>query len=87
MINENQIGVVRFDMKEDVAEISIYLVPEKDYFGMGKGLLLASEKWLKINYPYMKRINATIFPKNEASKRLFFGSGYLISSMNYIKNL
>lgn len=87
MINENQIGVVRFDLEKDVAEVSIYLVPEKDYFGKGKGLLLASEEWLKINHPELKSINATVMSGNEVSKRLFFGSGYRISSTSYKKDL
>lgn len=87
MINENQIGVVRFDIEKDVAEVSIYLVPEKDYFGKGKGLLLASEEWLRINHPEIKSINATVMSGNEVSKRLFLGSGYRISSTSYKKDL
>jgi RimJ/RimL family protein N-acetyltransferase len=89
MINENQIGVVRFDIEKDVAEVSIYLVPEKDYFGKGKGkgLLLASEEWLKINHPEIKSIDATVMSGNEVSKRLFLGSGYRISSTSYKKDL
>lgn len=87
MINENQIGVVRFDLEKDVAEVSIYLVPEKDYFGKGKGLLLASEEWLKINHPEIKSINATVMSGNEVSERLFLGSGYRISSTSYKKDL
>ncbi len=87
MINENQIGVVRFDIEKDVADVSIYLVPEKDYFGKGKGLLLASEEWLKINHPEIKSINATVMSGNEVSKRLFLGSGYRISSTSYKKDL
>jgi UDP-2,4-diacetamido-2,4,6-trideoxy-beta-L-altropyranose hydrolase len=87
MIDENQIGVVRFDIEKDVAEVSIYLVPEKDYFGKGKGLLLASEEWLKINHPKIKSINATVMSGNEVSKRLFLGSGYRISSTSYKKDL
>jgi UDP-2,4-diacetamido-2,4,6-trideoxy-beta-L-altropyranose hydrolase len=87
MINENQIGVVRFDVEKDVAEVSIYLVPEKDYFGKGKGLLLASEEWLKINHPEIKSIDAIVMPGNEVSKRLFLGSGYRICSTSYKKDL
>ena len=87
VINENQIGVVRFDIEKDVAEVSIYLVPEKDYFGKGKGLLLASEEWLRINHPEIKSINATVMSGNEVSKRLFLGSGYRISSTSYKKDL
>jgi UDP-2,4-diacetamido-2,4,6-trideoxy-beta-L-altropyranose hydrolase len=87
MIDGEQIGVVRFDIKQDVAEVSIYLVPVRGYSGKGKGLLFASEKWLKINYSGIKSINANVLSGNEASKKLFLSSGYLVSFTSYKKDL
>jgi hypothetical protein len=49
--------------------------------------LSASERWLKINHPELKSINARVFYSNLASKELFFGSGYRINSMTYQKDL
>ncbi len=86
-IEKKQIGVVRFDIDKDVAEVSIYLIPKKNYIGKGKSLLSASERWLKINHPELKSINARVFYSNLASKELFFGSGYRITSMTYQKDL
>jgi UDP-2,4-diacetamido-2,4,6-trideoxy-beta-L-altropyranose hydrolase len=86
-IEKKQIGVVRFDIDKNVAEVSIYLIPERNYFGKGKGLLSASERWLKINHPKIKSINARVLHSNLASKELFIGSGYRINSMTYQKDL
>jgi len=81
------IGVVRFDMQGGVAEISIYLVPESGYEGHGKSLLLASEQWLKTNYPEIKKIDANVLGENEPSKKLFLGSNYSIKMIGFQKDL
>lgn len=76
-ISDNKpIGVVRFDKKGDVAEVSIYLVPDGEFFGQGRNLLLAAECWLKANRPDIKSILASVLTRNEASKNLFLDSNY-----------
>jgi UDP-2,4-diacetamido-2,4,6-trideoxy-beta-L-altropyranose hydrolase len=77
-ISDNKpIGVVRFDKKGDVAEVSIYLVPDGEFFGQGRNLLLAAECWLKANRSDIKSILASVLTRNEASKNLFLDSNYL----------
>ena len=86
-INNQPIGVVRFDIENDVTEVSIYLVPNGRSVGQGKNLLSASERWLKINCPKVLRINASVLAENEASRKMFSGLGYHIKAIGFEKDL
>ncbi|MBT5956057.1 MAG: UDP-2,4-diacetamido-2,4,6-trideoxy-beta-L-altropyranose hydrolase [Candidatus Marinimicrobia bacterium] len=79
------VGVVRFEIENDVAEVSIYLVPEGGFSGHGRNLLLSAEQWLKSNRSEIKMINASVLGKNEASKNLFLNSNYHIDTICYQK--
>jgi UDP-2,4-diacetamido-2,4,6-trideoxy-beta-L-altropyranose hydrolase len=81
------VGVVRFDIENDVAEVSIYLVPEAGYAGQGRNLLLSAERWLNANRPEIKRIRASVLAENDASKNLFFASSYHVNKICYQKDL
>jgi len=85
--NEMPIGVVRFDKQGDCAEVSIYLVPDSNHFGQGRNLLLSAEEWLKSNRPKIRIIRACVLGGNEPSQRLFLGSGYLVETTYYLKNI
>jgi UDP-2,4-diacetamido-2,4,6-trideoxy-beta-L-altropyranose hydrolase len=81
------VGVVRFDIENDVAEVSIYLVPEAGYAGQGRNLLLSAERWLNTNRPEIKRILASVLAENDASKNLFLASSYHVNKICYQKDL
>lgn len=81
------IGVVRFDVQNDEAEISIYLVPEKASAGLGQNLLHSAEHWLTMNHPEIRRIHAHVLGSNERSLRFFSKAGYQIESADYFKRL
>lgn len=81
------VGVVRFDLCEDEAEVSIYLVPEGGFAGHGRNLLLSAGHWLAQHHPSIKRLRATALEGNEASHQLFRGLGYQIESITYSKEL
>jgi len=85
---ENEpVGVVRFDKEEDAAEVSIYLVPESGFIGQGRSLLSSAEQWLKENRSDIKRIRANVLDGNEPSKRLFLGANYRLETISYLKDL
>jgi UDP-2,4-diacetamido-2,4,6-trideoxy-beta-L-altropyranose hydrolase len=85
---ENQpVGVVRFDIENDVAEVSIYLVPEGGFAGQGRNLLMSAERWLNANRPEIKRIHASVLAENDASKNLFLASNYHENKICYQKDL
>jgi UDP-2,4-diacetamido-2,4,6-trideoxy-beta-L-altropyranose hydrolase len=81
------VGVVRFDIENDVAEVSIYLVPEGRFAGQGRNLLMNAERWLNINRPEIKCIHASVLAENDASKNLFLASSYHVTKICYQKDL
>lgn len=82
------IGVVRFDICGDKAEVSIYLVPDaKKNSGLGQCLLLSAERWLAANLPRVRMITAHVLGDNEISQRLFLGALYHPESISYLKRL
>jgi UDP-2,4-diacetamido-2,4,6-trideoxy-beta-L-altropyranose hydrolase len=90
LIGEHQgspVGVVRFDVKDEDADISIYLVPGTQPFGRGRSLLRCAERWLAANRPAVGRIRAEVMAGNERSKGLFLGAGYKCEFASYSKRL
>lgn len=76
-IQKQPIGVVRFDIRENVADVSIYRVPDSGHQGIGKNLLCKAEDWLKLNHPQVVAVHAWVLQENERSKRLFEKSHYV----------
>jgi UDP-2,4-diacetamido-2,4,6-trideoxy-beta-L-altropyranose hydrolase len=77
-ISNRPVGVVRFDVNEKIAEVSIYLVPEPSNRGLGRKLMSTAEKWLSENFPKVETLRAFVIPENGPSIRLF-------SSLQYAK--
>lgn len=87
MIEDQTVGVVRFDIENDFAEVSIYLIQEASVAGQGRNLLISAERWLNTNRPEIRRIHASVLAENEASKNLFLASSYNESKICYQKDL
>lgn len=81
------VGVVRFDIRNDEAEVSIYLVPGIKQAGQGRDLLQSAECWFASNRPDVRKILAQVLEGNARSQRLFLGAGYQVESTNYSKRL
>lgn len=81
------VGVVRFDIQCDEAEVSIYLVPDIKQSGQGRELLQSAEHWLTTNRPEVSKISAYVLGGNERSHRLFLGADYQVESTSYSKRL
>lgn len=79
------LGVVRFNIDNNIAEVSIYLVPKGKFKGLGRSLLRASENWLKKIRPEIVAFNATVLAGNKSSALLFDGSNYGIVDTSYQK--
>lgn len=86
-IADTPVGVVRFDMQNDEAAISIYLVPEKVSSGLGRSLLHSAELWLAANHPETRGIRAHVLGANVRSQKLFSDAGYQVESTDYSKRL
>ena len=69
----NPIGVIRFEIEENDAFISIYKVPKSP---KSFGLIKKSSMWLFSNYPNIKKIKAEILADNEKSYNAFSYAGF-----------
>ncbi|MDI1293633.1 MAG: UDP-2,4-diacetamido-2,4,6-trideoxy-beta-L-altropyranose hydrolase [Methylobacter sp.] len=79
------IGVVRFDIQNHRAEVSIYLVP--GITGCGRDLLRSAEMWFAQNRLEVNILRADVLGANERSRQLFLSAGYEVESISYFKKL
>jgi UDP-2,4-diacetamido-2,4,6-trideoxy-beta-L-altropyranose hydrolase len=79
------VGVVRFDVCVDEAEVSLYLVPGHQGKGVGSELLVAAEQWLATHRSNVRFIKAEVLGSNQPSHRLFLKGGYQPRSALYTK--
>lgn len=84
---DKPVGVVRFDIEADKAEVSIYVVPDLNEPGLGADVLASAEHWLAENRPGICVISAEVLGDNSPSHGLFRSSGYQTGSTGYIKRL
>jgi len=81
------VGVVRFDVGDTAAEVSIYLIQKSENKGMGLSLLHSAELWLKKNKSHIKTIKASVIESNDISHRFFIRAGFQPVSRSYRKEL
>lgn len=81
------IGVVRFDVRAEDAEVSMYLVPGRQGEGFGSELLLAAEQWLAEHRSEGLSFKAEVLDHNKSSHRLFCECGYQKHSALYTKKV
>ncbi len=74
--NENPVGVVRFDIFEEFAEVSIYLIQDLHNKGLGQSLLHSAEEWLIRNRKDITTIKANVLEDNINSQRFFIRACY-----------
>ena len=88
----NKIAVVRFDINESRALISINLNPSYRGKSLGKESLIQSIKFFSRKYPLIKKLFAEVNEENVASKKTFLGVGFEKFKVEnhvgyYLKNL
>ena len=71
------VGVLRYDVKDAVAKVSVYLVPDRLGRGAGSVLLRLGEDWLAQHRPETRRIEAEILAANIPSMISFGEAGYV----------
>lgn len=84
---DDAVGVVRFDVEDTEAEVSIYLVGQGTEPGTGSELLLAAEQWLARERKDVLSVKAEVLGDNDRSHRLFRSNGYVASSTVYRKQV
>lgn len=86
-LDGNAVGVVRFDIVQNEAEISIYMIPNTDHQVRGSDLLKSSENWILKNCPDINIITAKVIGDNVSSHNLFKNAQYLTNETHYFKRL
>jgi UDP-2,4-diacetamido-2,4,6-trideoxy-beta-L-altropyranose hydrolase len=81
------VGVVRFDVRDGEAEVSIYLAPDFAEARVGTELLFAAESWLAERRHDVRSIRAEVLGGNPRSHRLFQAAGYVADSSVYAKRV
>lgn len=84
---EEAVGVVRFDVADGAAEVSIYLAPGNSGQGRGGELLRAAEAWLSANRADVRAIQARVLRDNQSSHKLFESCGYRKRATLYAKEV
>ncbi|MCL4469620.1 MAG: GNAT family N-acetyltransferase [Sulfuricella sp.] len=78
-LDSKPIGVLRYDVVNEVAEVSIYLVPGCGGRGLGTALLKEGNTWVARHLPQVTTLNARILQENVASRKSFAKAGYVES--------
>jgi UDP-2,4-diacetamido-2,4,6-trideoxy-beta-L-altropyranose hydrolase len=81
------VGVVRFDIEGDQAEVSIYLVPDVPATCRGGDLLRSAEDWLVEHCREVRQLHAQVMGGNTVSKGLFMAAGYTVDNTLLLKEL
>jgi RimJ/RimL family protein N-acetyltransferase len=85
--NGQPVGVVRFDVRGEDAEVSIYRTPLSTERGLGTRLLRSAERWLASRRPDVTRLTADVLEQNDRSHRLFRSAGYRARSATFEKQV
>jgi UDP-2,4-diacetamido-2,4,6-trideoxy-beta-L-altropyranose hydrolase len=78
------VGVLRYDVRDAEAIVSVYLVPGKTGGGWGTALLRAGTRWLRDRYPQVKHLRAAVNADNARSLAAFTNAGYRLDMYDYI---
>lgn len=85
--DQQPIGVLRYDISEGHAAVSVYLVPGLVGSGWGTRLLLAGECWLKEMRPDVQACDAEIAANNAPSLAVFRGLGFMPYRFSFRKEI
>lgn len=90
-INGKALGVVRFDISNHEAMVSIYLVPDLGLRGWGGCLLDQAETWMRQHHPEVVKLHAQVLPNNEPSKKMFDKLNYNLTAstpqLEFVKDM
>lgn len=81
------VGVLRYDIAQESATVSVYLVPGREGSGLGTRVIREGEGWLKVHRPDVRQIRAEIRSANQSSIRAFAKAGFVPEQLVYVRNL
>lgn len=86
-VDGEPVGVLRFDLVEHEATVSVYLTAQGRGRGIGPEILIQGQIWLQSNAPHVVRIKAEIRSTNEASIEAFKAARYRRTGDLYVREL
>lgn len=75
-VKAQPVGVIRFDLKDTEAEVSLYLDPALHGLGLGKRLLAVGEASALAHWSTLRSFTAETLEHNLGSQHLFLAAGY-----------
>lgn len=75
-IEKQPFGVLRYNILQTDAEVSVYLDPNQYGKGLGYKLLESGTDWIRTNLTQIKTITASILDENISSQKVFVKAGY-----------
>lgn len=75
-IDDEPVGVLRYEKDSECATVSVYLVPGNEGLGIGTSLIEEGSLWVEENWPDIKVIRAPIRAGNDASRAAFQSAGF-----------
>jgi len=79
-IDQNPVGVLRYDFDNEEAVISIYLVPGLSNKGLGTALIGCGNQWIQTHFLNIRRVMAEVLPSNKGSLKAFKNVGFRIKN-------
>lgn len=86
-LNNEPIGVLRYDVAQERATISVYLVPGHYGKGLGAGLIEAGSAYLGMAAPGVREIVAEVYADNVGSRKAFEIAGYALKMLQLVQTL
>ena len=84
MDGDISVGQLRFDITEDVAEISYSIAPNERGKGYGHRIIDLAKHEIESEYPFIKTLKASVKPNNVASFSCFENNGFAENHRTYI---
>lgn len=85
--DDGPIGVLRYDVRGQQAEVSIYLFEGRFGLGWGRALLVRGEALVTARWPQLESITARVLPTNQPSLKTFREAGFTQSACAFTRVL
>jgi UDP-2,4-diacetamido-2,4,6-trideoxy-beta-L-altropyranose hydrolase len=85
--DDGPVGVLRYDLRGFVAEVSIYLFEHRLGLGWGRALLARGETFASTHWPQLTAITAQVLPANQPSLKVFREAGFIQSACVFTREL
>ncbi|WLG52394.1 UDP-2,4-diacetamido-2,4,6-trideoxy-beta-L-altropyranose hydrolase [Pseudomonas sp. FP1742] len=85
--DDGPVGVLRYDLDDARAEVSIYLFEGRLGLGWGRALLARGEAFVTAHWPQLEAITAQVLPANQPSLKVFREAGFTQSACAFTRVL